>query len=667
MFHANGIGGGLAENCSTGTGAYPGGRADDKEIPEEDVPEIPPGDYDGYKSPQPLKRESTEPSPLARTNKAVVLAHGWNSDAEIWIKGYMDLLCGSLNRVEENGGQKEGYVLVDRGRILANQYGRMYCSGEQWDIWYVDWRTGAGNWFSSVPSLPPWSAVTIARAVGTAVGATLWNKGYQHIHFVGHSAGSMVINSAKNWLRDNLEREQRPKIHLTFLDPYEPESQLLGKFKIGSQFYGLSTYGFGADWVDVYVDTEDSVMDLVGTEGASLVLMSAYNIDVTKADSARNRSAIEAHAWPYHFYKQTIDRYLGDSEVGVGFAFSAESDANPVPDDPYSLADLKTNRGKLCVLASSSLRDCDTDAIHKFENSLVPTTRERVFLANVSHVSGQCAAKGARRVATTGGVVGRFPLVACGAAKIVSSVGGYLVDSLVESELCNRSWLQALNPLKRNECFSVELASMSAHANAEQQKVNGHLAQLQASANQMVPGPAWGEYALTTDREVDSISFVYLHSGSPEGVLTLWVDNRMVVRIDFKDIPLNEAQHMVDVPLPEILPAGDHAVAIRLDGYDAAMEARVQVANINFGNLEPMEDSDGDGIGNDVDTCIDVSGNCEDSSADNTLVQDSEKGTTGSRPGGGGGGGTIGFVTLLLLMIGLLRRVQRPSNRLSFG
>ena len=480
------------------------------------------------------------------------------------------------------------------------------------------------------------------------------------------------MNSAKNWLRDNLNREERPKIHLTFLDPYEPESQLLGKFKIGSQFYGLSTYGFGADWVDVYVDTEDSVADLIGTEGANLVLMPAYNIDVTKAKKADFASslnpigAVKAHAWPYHFYKQTIDRYLGDGEAGVGFAFSAESDAKLVPNDPYSLADLKTNRSKLCVLESSSPWDCDADAVRKFENSLVPTTRERVLLANVSHVSGQCAAKAAIRVATTGGAVGRFPLVACGAAKIVSSVGGYLVDSLVESELCNRSWLQALNPLKKEECFSVELASISAHANdSEQQRVNERLAQLQASANRMVPGPAWGQYALTIDREVDSISFAYLHSGSPEGVLTLWVDDKMVVRIDLRDIPINKTQYVMDVPLPEILPAGEYMVAIRLDGYDPAMEARVQVANINFGNLEPMEDSDGDGIGDEVDTCVGVGDDCEGSSADSTSVQDSEKETTGSKSGGGGG--TIGFVTLLSLSIGLLRRLKKPDSHGCIG
>ena len=181
--HLEGADGEIAEGCGESGTINTDDNAGEAEQPENDAPGYSPPQSEAPTDPQPLGREVTEPSPPARGENAVVLAHGWRSSAEAWIKGYMETLCGALNP----GGSN----LVDGGKVLADQYGRMYCQGAQWDIWYVDWRTRAGNG-KRLPSLLPWQAVTNARAVGTAVGAKLGNKGYRHIHFLGHSAGSMV-------------------------------------------------------------------------------------------------------------------------------------------------------------------------------------------------------------------------------------------------------------------------------------------------------------------------------------------------------------------------------------------------------------------------------------------------------------------------------------------
>ncbi|HOW80717.1 MAG TPA: hypothetical protein PK406_14830 [Verrucomicrobiota bacterium] len=133
-----------------------------------------------------------------------------------------------------------------------------------------------------------------------------------HIHFIAHSAGSQVIDTATTWLK--IGGSSAPVIHETFLDAYDPRGQ-------------DSPYGLKAEWSDNYVDTQWVAPD--GVDYTQLWLKGAYSIDVTPAFSISScgysiypiiePASVCAHAWPYRFYAQTTD-----NSSGIGFPLSLE-------------------------------------------------------------------------------------------------------------------------------------------------------------------------------------------------------------------------------------------------------------------------------------------------------------------------------------------------------
>lgn len=258
-----------------------------------------------------------------------------------------------------------------------------------------------------------------------------------------------------------------------------------------------------------------------------------------------------------------------------------------------------------------------------------------------------------------------------------SSAGGYLVDSLVESGLCKRTWVQALNPFNdTSDCFSLELAAVSPQAGSKSKGNSPSYFRTKAAIPPPTsPGappatvsggrkPVWGKYKVYVDREVNSLSFSYLHSGSPEGILSLWVDDEMIAEIDLRPIPKAKPQHVVDLLLPRSIAAGQHEIGFRLDSYDD-IGARVQVVNVNFGKRVLMEDADSDGIGDELDSCVSTTSDCSNSEASPPTV--SGAGTETQSDGVGSGGGVIGVFMLFSLLFFLpgLRRRSVASTSLS--
>ncbi len=533
---------------------------------------------DNLDSEQALNRSNWE-APIASTaTKAIVLAHGWNSNAEVWADEYARSLCNRFDNF---------YEAVEV--IQPDQPGAIYCEGPDWDVWYVDWREKAGNGWEKTPSFAPSIAWKNGQYVGYALASTLKIKQYEHIHLIGHSAGSRVINAANAALHYNSAVNERPNIHLTFLDPYEPDTNRLQKVNIGGVNYGLSFYGKNADWSDSYVDTEPSIADLFGLEGANLYISKAYSFNVTAADPATNRDVNTAHGWPVKYYRNTLD---SSQNSPFGFAYSLASDESG--NDGYRLDDLRSNAGEICVILDAQSNSC---APSYSPTSFVPTTRNRVFLTNLIIGASELA-----RLSSNAAFKPWYILFPAQAEQVRYSITGLIEDSISRLDLCENVALAALNPLEQTSCFSVLLTAVSSAANASGLSGSNDV----SIPESIEPGPAWAEYSIETGEDTNSVSFVYLSDGSPESILSVWLDGELVAKIDQKFTPTNDPQFVIDLPLSTTLEAGSHTLALRLDSYDASAGSRLQVANISLGNNEPTDDMDNDQVGDTADNCLGI-------------------------------------------------------------
>ncbi len=152
---------------------------------------------------------------------------------------------------------------------------RAWCCG-----WY-DWRGQASH-------LLPSDAATVARdEVGPSLGRQIvgLSRQWRHVHLIGHSAGSWLINEAAGAVAS----QTSASIHMTFLDAYAPKG------------WDPGTLGrFAADpcetcWIEHYF-TRDPLGHL--TEN---LLPCACNIDVTDVNPGFN-----SHKFPWRWYQATI-------------------------------------------------------------------------------------------------------------------------------------------------------------------------------------------------------------------------------------------------------------------------------------------------------------------------------------------------------------------------
>ena len=234
-----------------------------------------------------------------------------NGVGELATAGVLDATPQPLYTfLPDNSDGDTGLVLIAHGTasnpgVWANQLKSFIdpqVSG--WDVVAYDWSQHAGT--TGIFPLDAEIARTNAKNnVGPFVAQEIVSKGYTEIHFVGHSAGSWLIDSAADLLDPNLV------IHTTFLDAYTPTWAASGNLSLGDS----------ADWSEHFVDTRPVPF-------TNSVLPQAYNIDVTLLDTP-TVNPIDWHSWPHEWYRNTAadPNYL--DAHGWGFQTSLELGTMP--------------------------------------------------------------------------------------------------------------------------------------------------------------------------------------------------------------------------------------------------------------------------------------------------------------------------------------------------
>lgn len=185
-----------------------------------------------------------------------------------------------------------------------------------------EWICGFFGWSGGSGVITSIQAAQYARDVGGPRLAAVILKlpaAFSHIHLVGHSAGSWVVNSAAQCIaREN----PAINLHLTFLDAYVPgnwDPNELGHISAVANFKG-------AVWAEHYY-TRDITYAVTQND-----LVCAHNVDITAVDPL-----VAEHEFPYRWYLATItgDYYRWDEKgqevfkecngLEYGFARSLEA------------------------------------------------------------------------------------------------------------------------------------------------------------------------------------------------------------------------------------------------------------------------------------------------------------------------------------------------------
>lgn len=187
------------------------------------------------------------------------------------------------------------------------------------------WVCGYFGWAGGSKVITSIAAARYARDIGgprLAAAILSLSDSLTHVHLIGHSAGSWVIDSAARRIA-----QQRPNvsIHLTFLDAYVPQGW--DPNELGAICSQPNTAA--PQWAEHYY-TRDITYRVT-----QLDLHNAHNVDITAIDPW-----VAEHEFPYRWYLATItgkyDRWDEKSHavayragLDYGFARSREAgDAN---------------------------------------------------------------------------------------------------------------------------------------------------------------------------------------------------------------------------------------------------------------------------------------------------------------------------------------------------
>ncbi|MDO8706573.1 MAG: hypothetical protein Q7J84_16675 [Sulfuricaulis sp.] len=274
------------------------------------------------------------PPPVAKN--AIVITHGWNSNADTWVKEMAEAICADL----------PGTTMTGNNIRAPGNWDKLVkvCDSTNWDVYVRDWRSKAATGLTD-----PMQAYVNAISVGESVARMLRGVNYKHIHFIAHSAGSNLIHFATIWLKNwaQIDNIAGSTIHETFLDAYDPR-------------IATSPYGWKADWADNYVDLRDVAPDPNALDGTKLFLTNAYTVNVTPAADGCGFPYITCrHGRPYRFYGVSIaSDYVGDADhklvdpvtgtAGMGYPLSVEKG--------HSLPGLNNalRKGGACTVDASS-------------------------------------------------------------------------------------------------------------------------------------------------------------------------------------------------------------------------------------------------------------------------------------------------------------------------
>ncbi|AQT68167.1 hypothetical protein STSP2_01322 [Anaerohalosphaera lusitana] len=164
-----------------------------------------------------------------------------------------------------------------------------------WVCGYFDWQGGAAV------ATPMDAARYSCDVAGPRLAKALLSlpNEIEHVHLIGHSAGSWAIDTAA----ERIARKTGATIHLTFLDAYVPpkwDKSLLGH---------VSSARDGRVYVEHYY-TRDITYECTHED-----LARACNVDITDIDFG-----IKEHEFPYRWYRATAAGEYLKSEMEYGQA-----------------------------------------------------------------------------------------------------------------------------------------------------------------------------------------------------------------------------------------------------------------------------------------------------------------------------------------------------------
>lgn len=182
-------------------------------------------------------------------------------------------------------GARFNLVITTHGWIEKRPWPKDLALSIKSQINSQDWLCGWYDWRGQAKYINPTDAAKYGRDIaGPLLGKRITglSKNYRHIHLIGHSAGSWVINEAAKVIA----RETNASIHLTFLDAYVPpfwDEDELGDFPSDPNFIR---------WADHYF-TSDITLGATGKR-----LTNAHNVNLTDVTPG-----INDHQFPHYWYR----------------------------------------------------------------------------------------------------------------------------------------------------------------------------------------------------------------------------------------------------------------------------------------------------------------------------------------------------------------------------
>jgi probable HAF family extracellular repeat protein len=198
-----------------------------------------------------------------------------------------------------------------------------------------NWQVFGYKWLNGAKVFNPSDALNNAKQEGKHLGESIVAQGWTHVHFIAHSAGAALIQSATEVIKT---ANSSIVVHETFLDPF-----------VDSNLGGIYTYGRRADWADQYFCRDgETVWDpfsnmFVFAPYTQSPVFHSYNVDVSFLDSHKTsynkfsstpngvqitetctKYVKTTHGWPVEFYMNTITGNTTTDYASFGFALSKE-------------------------------------------------------------------------------------------------------------------------------------------------------------------------------------------------------------------------------------------------------------------------------------------------------------------------------------------------------
>jgi Abnormal spindle-like microcephaly-assoc'd, ASPM-SPD-2-Hydin/Galactose oxidase, central domain/Bacterial TSP3 repeat len=446
----------------------------------------------------------TCPAKSLNASNLVVIIHGANSwgtkktgksDAENWVAGMADKIDKAIT-----------------GGARAN-----------WDICTYDWEKDAS--IPVIGGIPPLGAEKAFRKAGEhgqKLGYDIFHNGYDHVHFIAHSAGSNVLQTAVESIVTWYNYYQlqsgptgfcgalpippqcflaKPTIHSTFLDAYVAE--IMYKPGAGKR-HAADRYGLNAQWAEHYVSKT-----IIGDD-TDAILTKAFNFDVTDLISnlLDKLNYLANHEWPHVWYDKTIDGIDPNGISALGFGF------------PMSLEDGG-------VLPSHDLKS------------------------------------GIQRYYPRGGE--------CDLNTGASTCGQSVTAPPVPSVYTNFAYGIATNFLLQP---STNLLGSS----------TGNFTFPNSTTVQMATGsPVWLSVQVDTSTLSNVLRFKYEFLAGLRGFLSVFFDGRQVFEADQQYV-LPATNTASEIWLGEVLP-GQHVISLRLDAFDTSQSV-IEISDVQIGLME---------------------------------------------------------------------------------